>query len=360
MAERVGRGWLVWVVGAVVLIVVGGGVGWAAASVLTPAEDPLDASSFTYVAVQPGEVGSSISLNTVAAWTPVPVGANRAAGVVTEVVVAPGDEVVPGSVLYRVDQRPVVIGQGGVPAYRAIGQGTEGADVAQLQRLLAAIGVYSGPDDGKAGAGTVAAVKRWQKASAMPQSGVVEVADVIFVPQLPTRVSLDDEVIGRGLLVSGGEQVVQALPASPVFTVPVTDGQAAMMPAGTRVQITAPDGSVWEAVTAEQVRDEQTATVNVSLVAADGGVICGDQCAQVPVTGDVRLSSTIVTVPTVAGLVVPSAALITDADGQTAVIDAEGVRVPVTVVASARGMSVVEGVPDGTRVRVPADESAGG
>lgn len=360
MADRATRRWLPWAAVVTIFLVVGGAVGWAAASVLIPVEDPLEASSFTYVAVEPGEVGASISLNAVAAWTPVPAGANRAAGVVTEVVVAAGDEVEQGSVLYRVDQRPVTIGQGLVPAYRAIGRGAEGADVEQLQRMLGAVGIYSGPADGKAGDRTVAAIKGWQKSLGVPQTGIVEVGDVIFVPQLPTRIALDGELIARGLMVSGAEQVVRALPTAPEFTVPVTDAQATMMPAGTRVEITSPDGSLWEAVAAEQMRDEQSATVNVSLVALDGGTICGDQCGQVPVTGDVRLSSSIITVETVAGLVLPSAALVTGADRQTAVIDESGERIPVTVVTSARGMSVIEGVPDGLRVRVPAVDGASG
>ncbi len=351
------RIWPWWVSGGALLLLIGCGVGWAAASVLTPAEDPLAASSFTYVAVRQGEVGSSINLNTVAAWTPVPVGANRAAGVVTGVAVAAGDEVSQGSTLYLVDQRPIVVAQGGVPAYRAIAKGDEGTDVAQIQEMLVATGHYKGVADGKAGAGTIAAIRSWQKASGVQQTGIVELGDVIFVPQLPTRVALDSKVIDRGLLVSGGEQVVRALPSAPDFTVPVTDSQSRMMPAGVRVTITSPDHALWEGVVAGEVRHDQagTVTVTVQLKAADGGVICGDACAQVPVTGQALLSSRIVTVEPVAGLVVPSAALVTTAGGQVAVIDADGARVTVKVVTSARGMSVIEGAELGLRVRVPGN-----
>ena len=54
------------------IVAVALGVWWAALSVLTPAADPLAATNYTYVAVAPGEVGSNISLNTVAEWSPVP------------------------------------------------------------------------------------------------------------------------------------------------------------------------------------------------------------------------------------------------------------------------------------------------
>lgn len=150
-----------WTLGSVLCIVVAGAVWWAAGSVLSPAEDVFESTPYTFVKVVPGEVGSSISLNTVAEWAPVPVGANRAAGVVTSVGVVAGDEVGPGVVLYTVDLRPVVVAQGAVPAFRAIGQGTEGADVAQLQAMLTARGFYTGVADGKAGAGTVSGIRAW-------------------------------------------------------------------------------------------------------------------------------------------------------------------------------------------------------
>lgn len=357
MAEPRRRRWWPWALGSLGVAVAGIGVGWAAASVLAPAEDPLEATSFTYVAVAPGEVGSSINLNTMAEWSPVPVGSNLASGVVTQVSIAPGDEVLPGSVLYRVDERPVVVAEGAVPAFRPVGRGTEGADARQVQQMLTDLGFYTGAVDGEAGSWTVAAIREWQESLGMPQTGVVEAGDVVFVPALPTRVSLDGEVIARGRSVSGGEEAVQGLPPAPVFTVPVTDAQAGMVPAGTLVEVTSPDGDVWDAFVTGQTRDDVSGVVSMTLEGEGGAVICGAACAQVPVTGQARLASRIVTQETVAGLVVPSAALTTGADGQIAVIGEDGQRMPVTVGASARGMSVVEGVPDGTRVRVPASDS---
>jgi peptidoglycan hydrolase-like protein with peptidoglycan-binding domain len=348
------------VIAIVLAAVVVGAAGWAAATVLRPADDPLDATAFTYVTVEPGSVGSSINLNTVAEWTPTPVGSNQAAGVVTGAAVQPGDQVSQGSVLYTVNLHPVVVAQGEVPAFRAIGLDAQGADVAQLQGMLQSLGLYNGAVDGKAGSGTVQAIKAWQKSLGVPQTGTAELGDVIFVPSLPTRVSLDSKVIARGKSVSGGEEVLLGLPSAPTFVLPVTEAQAGMIPTGTQVQVTSPDGSIWDAVSTDQVADAETQTITVGLAGPDGGVICGDSCGLVPVTGEAMLSSVIVTVPTAGGLVVPSAALVTDAGGEVAVVDEAGARLPVTVVTSARGMSVVEGVEGGTRVRVPAVEGGGG
>lgn len=344
-----------WVGVSAVILIVGGAIGWAAATVLTPPVDVLDSTSFTHVEVVEGEVGSSINLNTVAEWTPVPVGSNLAVGTVTSVNVSAGQEVGAGSVLYTVNLRPVVIAQGEIPAFRGMTHGTAGQDVVQLQSLLAALGFYAGPADGDFGSGTGRAVEAWQKSLGLEPDGTVQQGDLVFVPTLPTRVALDTEVITRGATLSGGEAVVHGLPSAPAFTVPVTDAQASLMPTGTRVEITSPGGAVWEGFVVDQATQESEG-VTVVLAGKDDAIICGEECGQIPVTEQSLLSSRIVTVESVTGLTVPSAALLSGADGTLSVVDTEGESHPVTVVTSARGMSVIEGVPAGTMVRVPAAE----
>lgn len=339
---------------AVALLVAGGLIAWAVWSVLRPAEDPVRAVNHTYVEVAAGEVGASLLLNVVAEWTPEPVGDNRTAGIVTQVLVEEGAEVDQGTVLYSVDLRPVVIARGEVPAFRDVSAGSVGEDVRQVQQMLSDLGFYSGTVDGEAGSGTESAIRKWQESLGVEQTGVVASGDIVFVPSLPTRIALDTDVVYRGATLIGGEQVVSELSASPDFTLPVTDTQAGMIPTGTRVEITSPQGSVWEAQAIDQQRDESAGTVVIGLTGLDGRVVCDDECGQVPVTGQSTLFSRIVTVETVSGLVVPSAALVTDADGQVAVIDEVGDLIAVTVVTSARGMSVIEGVTEGMRVRVPA------
>ncbi|QKJ21218.1 peptidoglycan-binding protein [Microbacterium hominis] len=349
-----------WIVAGFAVVIAAVAVAGAGFVVLRPAEDPLTATAYTTVPVEQGQVGSSLRLNTVAVWEPTPVGVNRVSGVVTGVEVAAGDEVGAGDTVYTVNLRPVVVAAGAVPAFRAISRGDQGTDVAQLQLLLAQLGHYAGPADGTVGWGTVTAIRAWQKASGVAQTGVVEWGDVVFVPSLPTRVSLDPAVVGVGKTLTGGEEVVRGLPASPVFTIPMTDAQASMVPIGTHVRVTAPDGSEWSAVAADKTSDSETQTVTVGLTGIDGGAVCGEACGSIPVTAEVRLSSEIETVPTVEGLVVPSAALVTDASGQVSVVDEDGARRAVTVRASARGMSVIDGVDEGLRVRVPAGNGAPG
>lgn len=342
-----------WVLICAGVLLVGGGVGWAGATVLMPADDALDSAEFTYVEVAQGEVGSSITLNTVAEWTPVPAGSNLAAGVITSVDVGAGDEVGPGAILYTVNLRPVVIAQGGVPAFRSLSRGVNGADVAQLQELLTSAGLYSGPIDGGFGSATARAVRAWQTGLGVRADGVVQPGDIVFVPALPARIALDDAVV-RGASVSGGEPAAQTLPSAPAFSIPVTEDQVLLMPAGTRVEIAGPEGEEWAGVISEQVTDDEDG-MRLVVSGVDGATVCGAACGSVPISGSTQLRSRVVTVETVRGATVPSAALLTHPDGTVAVVDAAGQEHPVTVVASARGMSLIEGVELGLRVRLPGE-----
>lgn len=343
------------VIGALVAAVLAGAGVWAGFTVLQPADDPLASKAYTYVEVSEGEVGSQLALNTIAQWRTQPVGENRAAGVVTSVNVDPGDEVTVGTTLYSVNLRPVVIGQGSTPAFRAIGEGTEGPDVKQLQEMLGALGFYHYTADGKAEGGTVSAIRAWQKSLGVEETGQVDFGDVVFVPSLPARIVLDAELVATGNTLTGGEPVIRGLSSAPTFTLPVTDAQAAMIPTGTRVELTSPEGATWTAVSADQERDKETDALTLTLTGIDGASICGDACGQIPISGQAQLVSRIIIVEPVTGLVVPSAALVTDANGDTMLIDANDRRRPVTVIAAAKGMSVIEGVDAGLRVRVPAE-----
>lgn len=350
------RGLAPWIVGGLAVLVAGSGIGWAASTILTPPADVLDSAPFTYVDVVNGEVGSSINLNTVAAWTPVPVGSNLASGTVTTVNVEPGQDVTVGSILYTVNLRPVVIAQGSVPSFRSLSSGSSGADVAQLQSMLANLGLYGYDIDGKFDWVTKQAVEAWQESLGLESDGNVQAGDIIFVPSLPTRVSLDTDKVKRGATLGGGEEVIRGLPATPAFTIPATATQAGLMSVGTRVEITGPDAQTWEGFVVEQVPSTKDDSVTLTLAGEEGKAICGDECASIPVSDQALLRSRVVTVESVTGLTVPSAALLSKADGSLVVIDDQDVEHPVRLITSARGMSVIEGVAQGMHVRVPAKE----
>ncbi len=91
-----------------------------------------------------------------------------------------------GGTLLRIDNTPVVLMYGSLPAYRTLKQGVSaGPDVSELNENLIALGYdpYGAIGDLEAfGEATAAAVKRWQQAEGLRQTGAVELGRVVFAP----------------------------------------------------------------------------------------------------------------------------------------------------------------------------------
>ncbi|TDC56051.1 efflux RND transporter periplasmic adaptor subunit [Actinomadura sp. KC345] len=79
-----------------------------------------------------------------------------------------------GRPVYRVDDKPVPLLYGGLPLYRTLSAGKEGADVEQLERNLRALGYTGFTVDETYSAATAAAVKRWQDDLGVKETGTVE------------------------------------------------------------------------------------------------------------------------------------------------------------------------------------------
>jgi len=117
-----------------------------------------------------------------------------------------------GQALYRVDDKPVLLLYGALPAYRELRSGSEGADVRQLETELRALGYTGFTVDDEYTSSTAAAVEKWQKASGLTETGVVELGRVVYAAG-PVRVasvsaSIGDAAQGALLTVSGTSRVV--------------------------------------------------------------------------------------------------------------------------------------------------------
>jgi peptidoglycan hydrolase-like protein with peptidoglycan-binding domain len=134
----------------------------------------------------------------------------NASGVVTEVA-AEGETIAQGDVLYRVDGEPVVAFYGDVPAYRTLrdlSENMEGDDVRQLEEALVALG-YD-PDglatvDSEFTDYTETMVERWQEDLGVEADGVVQLGDVVFIPEQADILQVAIEV---GQSVGPGQPVV--------------------------------------------------------------------------------------------------------------------------------------------------------
>lgn len=319
---------------------------------LAPAPDLLESPEYTLVTAEQGTVGQSLRLNVSAQWSPQRVLANQAVGTVTSLVLDSGAEAEPGDAVYTVDLRPVAVATGAVPAFRDLGFGAEGQDVRQLQQLLRSTGYEVGTPDGRFGTTVDRAVRAWQRDLGVESDGVVRRGDIVFVPDLPTRLALDPELV-VGAAVAGGERAVQVLPDTPRFTITLPDNQARMVSPGMAVEIPRDGGEAWLAEVTENRPAEEGASPVATLAGREDAPVCRDECDQVPVGQEVLLPSLIHIVPEESGVTVPAAALVTTASGDTAVVRPSGELQPVEVVASASGLAVVEGVEAGEQVRTP-------
>lgn len=182
----------------------------------------------------------------------------HASGIVTDVA-ASGETVEQGDVLYRVDGEPVVLMYGDVPAYRPmrdLSENMEGDDVRQLEEALVALG-YD-PDgvatvDDEFTDYTETMVERWQEDLGVEADGVVELGDVIFIPEEADILSVSIEV---GQSVGPGQPIASVTTGEPLAGDDVLQLEEALAALGFEVDV---DG-VWDATTKAAVAAWQEET----------------------------------------------------------------------------------------------------
>ena len=138
----------------------------------------------------------------------------------------------------------MVLMRGATPAWRAFFPGmSDGADVAELQRNLVALGYdpYHAitPGDHYDWA-TQAAIERWQLAEGWLPDGQIALGQVAFLPG-PVRVAA--LASGAGATVAAGAPVLTGTSVTEVVTVALPSPERSAVTAGQRVTITLPDGA---------------------------------------------------------------------------------------------------------------------
>jgi peptidoglycan hydrolase-like protein with peptidoglycan-binding domain len=149
-----------------------------------------------------------------------------------------------GGTLLAVNNQPVQLFYGAKPAWRDLSVGVDdGPDVKQLEQNLAALG-YD-PDhqmtvDQHYSAATAAAVKRWQKALGLDQTGTFTTAmPAVFLPWAVRVNTLSASVGGQA---GPGGPVYTVTSAKHQVTVDLDVSQQSYIHTGDRVDVVLPDG----------------------------------------------------------------------------------------------------------------------
>lgn len=193
---------------------------------------------------------------------------NQAQGTVTALPEI-GQVVTQGHVLYQVSGVPVVLLYGSTPAYRSLSEGMKGADVAQLNADLVALGyatkaqLPTGTEDFTWW--TTLGVEKLQAAIGVTQNGDLALGQAVFVPAA-VRVTSVSAVLGAA--AQPGQPLLQATSTTRQVSIALDASQQSQVAAGDKVMITLPDNQTTPGVISSV---GTVATTSASGDPADGG-----------------------------------------------------------------------------------------
>jgi len=166
---------------------------------------------------------------------------NQAQGTYTKLP-ALGQVISQGQALYRVDDSPVLLLYGSTPAYRTLSAGASGADVAELNADLVALGFATStelsPTSASFWSATTTAVEKLQAALGVTQTGALILGEVVFEPSA-MRVTTMSAQLGGG--TQTGQTVMQATSTARIVQVALNASQETEVAVGDTVTITLPN-----------------------------------------------------------------------------------------------------------------------
>ena len=166
---------------------------------------------------------------------------NQARGTYTQLPMA-GQVISQGQVVYRVNNRPVVLLHGLTPAYRSLSAGATGPDVAELNADLVALGyatrAHLSPRSTSFGPATTTAVDKLQASLGVSQNGTLALGQAVFEP---TAVRVTSLSAPPGGSTRAGETVMQATSTTRQVQVALSASEQTTMAVGDRVTITLPN-----------------------------------------------------------------------------------------------------------------------
>lgn len=251
-------------------------------------------------------------------------------GILTSSTCRPGGVVTSGKYVATVNERPVVPLATATPAYRTISVGTSGSDVASLRAELTRLKVIptGTPSSSPADEPLISAARRLAGLSDSDTASTLPLEAFAWLPSPTTTMSSCDVPVGAS--VSTGSALFTLSPPVTELAVTASPTDAA---SGARVLTVAP-------VTVDVTDGRVTSASDLARLVSTPAWAAYEQTAgNVPIRGQWKLKTPI----EVASL--PAASLVTAAGSSAgyghACVSAQGEAIPVTIVASSLGRTLV-------------------
>jgi hypothetical protein len=165
---------------------------------------------------------------------------NRARGTYTKLPDA-GRNVGCGDVLYRVDDKPVLLLCGSTPAYRSLSKGDSGPDVAELNANLVELGYATptqlDPSSDTFSSETASTIEKLQAKLGEDQTGALDLGQAVFLPERLRVGTVTGELGGNA---QPGARVLDGTSDRLEVQVALDPSQQGVVKAGDGVQITLP------------------------------------------------------------------------------------------------------------------------
>lgn len=266
-----------------------------------------------------------------------------------------GDVIGRGGVLYRVDNSPVVLMIGGLPAWRGFDVSMSGGpDVTQLETNLRDLGFFDQEPNERFDWVTREAVRDWQESLGLPRTGQIELGRVVFQPAA-RRIGSVDKILGDQIAYGGEALTLTSLERTVTVELPIADQRLAQVDAPVTIRIPGGTETPGKIVAIGAPREVPNGTDTKLVVpveiALDDPAAAGDvQRISVSVLFQSAVYEDVLAVPVTALVALPGGGLGVEKK------DAEGVvPVPVETGAFVQGLVEITGgdLKESDRVVVP-------
>jgi len=163
----------------------------------------------------------------------------RGSGTVTQMP-SEGTTIGRGKAIYHLDNKPVTLLYGKLPAYRTLRSGVKGTDVEQFETNLWALGFRGFTLDSTYSSATADAVKDWQDDLGITETGAVETSQIVYAPG---ELRINSLTVQAGALVSPGSEVLKVTGTAALATASLDAGTARLAKNGATVQVRLPEGT---------------------------------------------------------------------------------------------------------------------